>query len=144
MDKFGQETVFNPYALKCGHIFCNSCACSAASVLIFQGIKAAPRHSKCPICREVCLDSCNIKRVLLSTFVSNIYNEVNLDLFLAVSGWSLRGSSSHDRAASSFKDTVRQVSNFRLHQISIDVSIKFELMIIIIHIARWCFHSLSN
>ncbi|EOA29277.1 hypothetical protein CARUB_v10025552mg [Capsella rubella] len=47
------ETVFNPYALKCGHIFCKSCACSAASVMIFQGMKAAPKDSKCPICREV-------------------------------------------------------------------------------------------
>ncbi|KAG7574145.1 Zinc finger RING-type [Arabidopsis suecica] len=47
------ETVFNPYALKCGHIFCKACACSAASVMIFQGIKAAPKNSKCPICREV-------------------------------------------------------------------------------------------
>ncbi|KAF8093078.1 hypothetical protein N665_0392s0046 [Sinapis alba] len=47
------ETVFNPYALKCGHIFCKACACSAASVMIFQGVKAAPQCSKCPICREV-------------------------------------------------------------------------------------------
>ncbi|CAN8287231.1 unnamed protein product [Cochlearia groenlandica] len=47
------ETVFNPYALKCGHIFCKACACSAASVMIFQGVKEASQHSKCPICREV-------------------------------------------------------------------------------------------
>ncbi|KAF3581602.1 hypothetical protein DY000_02035599 [Brassica cretica] len=47
------ETVFNPYALKCGHIFCKACACSSASVMIFQGVKAAPQCSKCPICREV-------------------------------------------------------------------------------------------
>lgn len=46
------DTVFNPYALSCGHLFCKSCACSAASVLIFQGLKAASRDSKCPICRE--------------------------------------------------------------------------------------------
>ncbi|XVF07473.1 hypothetical protein REPUB_Repub06bG0142100 [Reevesia pubescens] len=46
------ETVFNPYALSCGHLFCKSCACSAASVMIFQGLKAASPDAKCPICRE--------------------------------------------------------------------------------------------
>ncbi|XP_010555845.1 PREDICTED: probable E3 ubiquitin-protein ligase BAH1-like [Tarenaya hassleriana] len=46
------EKVFNPYALKCGHIFCKACTCSAASVMIFQGVKAASSQSKCPICRE--------------------------------------------------------------------------------------------
>lgn len=46
------ETVFNPYALSCGHRFCKSCVCSAASVYIFQGPKAAGSDSKCPICRE--------------------------------------------------------------------------------------------
>lgn len=46
------EIVFNPYALSCGHLFCKSCACSAASVPIFEGIKAASSGSKCPICRE--------------------------------------------------------------------------------------------
>ncbi|KAI4348838.1 hypothetical protein L6164_009510 [Bauhinia variegata] len=47
------DIVFNPYALGCGHLFCKSCACSAASVMIFQGLKAANPDSKCPICREV-------------------------------------------------------------------------------------------
>lgn len=47
------DFVFNPYALGCGHLFCKSCACSAASVMIFQGLKAASPESKCPICREV-------------------------------------------------------------------------------------------
>ncbi|KAL7092349.1 hypothetical protein ACP275_12G160700 [Erythranthe tilingii] len=46
------ELVFNPYALGCGHLFCKSCACSAASVMIFQGPKSANQESKCPICRE--------------------------------------------------------------------------------------------
>ncbi|KAL5545638.1 hypothetical protein UlMin_005325 [Ulmus minor] len=46
------ETVFNPYALTCGHLFCKSCACSAASVMICQGLKAATPESKCPVCRE--------------------------------------------------------------------------------------------
>lgn len=48
-----QDTLFNPHALSCGHLFCKSCACSAASVMIFQGLKAASPESKCPICREV-------------------------------------------------------------------------------------------
>ncbi|XP_057981892.1 probable E3 ubiquitin-protein ligase BAH1-like isoform X2 [Malania oleifera] len=47
------DIVFNPYALSCGHLFCKLCACSAASVMIFQGLKAANPESKCPICREV-------------------------------------------------------------------------------------------
>ncbi|CAN6716808.1 unnamed protein product [Malus baccata var. baccata] len=46
------ETVFNPYALSCGHLFCKSCACAAASVFIFQGPKSAAPDAKCPICRE--------------------------------------------------------------------------------------------
>uniref|UniRef100_A0A5B6YWA1 RING-type E3 ubiquitin transferase n=2 Tax=Davidia involucrata TaxID=16924 RepID=A0A5B6YWA1_DAVIN len=46
------DLVFNPYALSCGHLFCKSCACSAASVMIFQGLKAASPESKCPVCRE--------------------------------------------------------------------------------------------
>ncbi|KAF8403421.1 hypothetical protein HHK36_011524 [Tetracentron sinense] len=47
------DTVFNPYALSCGHLFWKACACSAASVMIFQGLRAASPESKCPICREV-------------------------------------------------------------------------------------------
>ncbi|XP_073156655.1 probable E3 ubiquitin-protein ligase BAH1-like isoform X2 [Henckelia pumila] len=47
------ELVFKPYALVCGHLFCKSCACSAASVMIFEGPKAASSESKCPVCREV-------------------------------------------------------------------------------------------
>ncbi|KAK9156951.1 hypothetical protein Scep_003525 [Stephania cephalantha] len=47
------ETVFNAYALGCGHLFCKLCICSAASVTTFEGLKAAPAVSKCPVCREV-------------------------------------------------------------------------------------------
>ncbi|KAL3532208.1 hypothetical protein ACH5RR_005729 [Cinchona calisaya] len=46
------EIVFNPYALSCGHLFCKSCVCTAASVMIFQGPKTASPDSKCPVCRE--------------------------------------------------------------------------------------------
>lgn len=46
------EIVFEPVALKCGHIFCFSCACSAASVLIMEGLKKAKKNAKCPLCRE--------------------------------------------------------------------------------------------
>ncbi|KAM7274898.1 hypothetical protein ACFE04_016764 [Oxalis oulophora] len=46
------ETVFNPYALSCGHLFCKLCACSAASVFVFQHLKTASPDSKCPVCRE--------------------------------------------------------------------------------------------
>lgn len=47
------DLVFNPYALSCGHIFCKLCACSAASVMVFQGLNAANPESKCPVCREI-------------------------------------------------------------------------------------------
>lgn len=46
------DTVFNSYALSCGHLFCKACACSAASVMIFEGLKAAGSDSRCPVCRE--------------------------------------------------------------------------------------------
>ncbi|XP_050226620.1 probable E3 ubiquitin-protein ligase BAH1-like [Mercurialis annua] len=46
------ETVFNPCALGCGHLFCKSCACSAASVLILESLKTASPDAKCPVCRE--------------------------------------------------------------------------------------------
>lgn len=46
------DIVFNPYALSCGHLFCKLCACSAASVMVFEGLKSASPDSKCPICRE--------------------------------------------------------------------------------------------
>lgn len=41
------EIVFDPVALKCGHLFCFSCASAAASVL------GAKKNAKCPLCREM-------------------------------------------------------------------------------------------
>ncbi|XP_059436200.1 probable E3 ubiquitin-protein ligase BAH1-like 1 [Corylus avellana] len=46
------DTVFDPVALPCSHIFCYMCACSAASVTIVDGLKAAEPKAKCPLCRE--------------------------------------------------------------------------------------------
>ncbi|XP_065854456.1 probable E3 ubiquitin-protein ligase BAH1-like 1 isoform X2 [Euphorbia lathyris] len=46
------DTVFDPVCLRCGHIFCYMCACSAASVTIVDGLKAAEPKHKCPLCRE--------------------------------------------------------------------------------------------
>ncbi|GMN20560.1 hypothetical protein TIFTF001_043111 [Ficus carica] len=46
------DIVYDAYGLSCGHLFCKSCACSAASILMFQGFRSASREAKCPICRE--------------------------------------------------------------------------------------------
>ncbi|KAL8255751.1 hypothetical protein R6Q59_030818 [Mikania micrantha] len=46
------DLVFQPYALSCGHMFCKSCACLAADVLIIDGPKCASPEAKCPVCRE--------------------------------------------------------------------------------------------
>ncbi|XP_019452639.1 PREDICTED: E3 ubiquitin-protein ligase BAH1-like isoform X2 [Lupinus angustifolius] len=46
------DTVFDPVSLTCGHIFCYSCACLAASTSIVDGLKAADPKEKCPLCRE--------------------------------------------------------------------------------------------
>ncbi|RDX89030.1 E3 ubiquitin-protein ligase BAH1, partial [Mucuna pruriens] len=45
------DTVFDPVSLTCGHIFCYTCACSAASVTIVDGLKEADPKEKCPLCR---------------------------------------------------------------------------------------------
>lgn len=46
------ETFFDPVSLKCGHIFCFSCACSAASVTFVDGLDSADPKAKCPLCRQ--------------------------------------------------------------------------------------------
>eukprot|EP00250_Pteridium_aquilinum_P003183 c13505_g1_i1 orf=668-1624(-) len=46
------EIVYEPVALRCGHIFCFKCACSAASVSTVNGFKKAKKNAKCPLCRE--------------------------------------------------------------------------------------------
>ncbi|GAV66937.1 SPX domain-containing protein/zf-C3HC4_2 domain-containing protein [Cephalotus follicularis] len=46
------DTVFDPVSLTCGHIFCYMCACSAASLTIVHGLKAAKTREKCPLCRK--------------------------------------------------------------------------------------------
>lgn len=48
-----QDTVFDVVSLTCSHIFCYMCACSASSVTIVDGLKAADSKAKCPLCREV-------------------------------------------------------------------------------------------
>ncbi|KAG6477610.1 probable E3 ubiquitin-protein ligase BAH1-like 1 [Zingiber officinale] len=46
------ETVFDPVSLTCGHLLCYMCCCSAASVTIVDGLKAASHKAKCPLCRQ--------------------------------------------------------------------------------------------
>ncbi|CAK8544198.1 unnamed protein product [Lathyrus sativus] len=69
------DFVFNPYALGCGHIFCKSCACSAASVMIFQGLKAATPESKCPICREGGVYSKSVRMLELNLLMKRRCND---------------------------------------------------------------------
>lgn len=47
------DTAFEPVALGCGHVFCNSCACSSVSVPTISGVKAANKRAKCPLCRQM-------------------------------------------------------------------------------------------
>ncbi|KAK9122988.1 hypothetical protein Sjap_012590 [Stephania japonica] len=65
------ETVFNPYALGCGHLFCKMCICSAASLMTFEGPKAAPAISKCPVCREVGVYSNSVHMTELDLLLKN-------------------------------------------------------------------------
>lgn len=46
------DTLFDSVSLNCGHIFCYTCCCSSASVTIIDGLKAADRKAKCPLCRR--------------------------------------------------------------------------------------------
>lgn len=50
---YSQDTLFDPVALGCGHLFCNNCACSAANVLGHEGLQAASCNAQCAICRQV-------------------------------------------------------------------------------------------
>lgn len=47
------DTAFDPVALGCGHIFCNTCACNSVSVPTIAGVNAANQRAKCPLCRQM-------------------------------------------------------------------------------------------
>ncbi|XP_068635629.1 probable E3 ubiquitin-protein ligase BAH1-like isoform X1 [Aristolochia californica] len=65
------DTVFNPYALGCGHLFCKACLCSSASILLFQGLKSAQPESKCPICRSTGVYGESVHMVELDSLLKN-------------------------------------------------------------------------
>ncbi|PKI32801.1 hypothetical protein CRG98_046794 [Punica granatum] len=65
------DTVFNPYALSCGHLFCKLCACSAASVMVFQGLKSASHEAKCPVCREAGVYANSVHMLELDLLLKN-------------------------------------------------------------------------
>ncbi|RYR55533.1 hypothetical protein Ahy_A06g030729 isoform A [Arachis hypogaea] len=77
------DLVFNPYALGCGHIFCKSCACSAASVMMFQGLKAASPESKCPICREDGVYPKKVRMLELGLLMKRRYQSVSWSHFIS-------------------------------------------------------------
>ncbi|XP_049933712.1 probable E3 ubiquitin-protein ligase BAH1-like 1 isoform X2 [Nymphaea colorata] len=54
------ETVFDAVSLTCSHILCYMCACSAASVTIVDGLKAANPKAKCPLCRKASVYECAV------------------------------------------------------------------------------------
>eukprot|EP00250_Pteridium_aquilinum_P008255 c17806_g1_i1 orf=440-1387(-) len=64
------DMVFDPVALRCGHMFCNSCACSAASVPTVEGLKTAAESAKCPLCREEKVYQSAVHLIELSTLIS--------------------------------------------------------------------------
>lgn len=69
------EILFNPYALSCGHLFCKGCACSAASVLLFQGLKTASKEAKCPVCRAVGVYRESVHMIELDLLLKNRFKE---------------------------------------------------------------------
>lgn len=64
------DMVFDPVSLSCGHMFCNSCACSAASVSTVEGLKTAAESAKCPLCREESVYQSAVCLIELSTLIS--------------------------------------------------------------------------
>ncbi|GLJ44528.1 hypothetical protein SUGI_0934940 [Cryptomeria japonica] len=64
------ETLFDPVSLKCGHMFCYSCACAAASVTIIEGLERANRTSKCPLCRQESVFTEAVRLVELNILLS--------------------------------------------------------------------------
>ncbi|CAH1452249.1 unnamed protein product [Lactuca virosa] len=95
------DIVFQPYALSCGHIFCKSCACLAAGVLIIQGFKYASPGSKCPVCREsgvygksVCMSELGLllKRRYKDGFKKRLMEERERILTQTKEYWELQSS----------------------------------------------------
>lgn len=69
------ETLFDPVSLKCGHIFCFSCACSAAAVTVVDGLYGANPNSKCPLCRQTRVFGDAVRLGELSILLSNSCQE---------------------------------------------------------------------
>jgi len=65
------DTLFDPVALGCGHLFCNNCACTAANVLGHEGLQAAGCNAQCAICRQVGVYADGVKLKELSSLIKN-------------------------------------------------------------------------
>lgn len=76
------DTLFDPVALGCGHLFCNNCACTAASLLGHEGPRAARCDAQCAVCRQAGVYADAVKLKELSSLIKHRCPEYWQERFL--------------------------------------------------------------